>query len=64
MDNRHNDRMKKQTKWLKDYFTSGGTPPAIEQSARAKALSLMFKKENLQTKGLIRQLKRIVKQNR
>ncbi|HHV07144.1 MAG TPA: hypothetical protein GXX69_02890 [Firmicutes bacterium] len=43
---------------LKDFFTSGGTPPAHEQSARADAMAFLLGKKDLSTRAIARFFKR------
>jgi len=49
---------KQRVLFLKDFFTTGGTPPAREQSARAESLLQLYTKDKLPLSTLARQLKR------
>ena len=42
----------RQATFLKGFFTSGGTPPAHEQSARADVMAYLLGEEHLPTKKL------------
>ncbi|HHT71738.1 MAG TPA: hypothetical protein GX016_09265 [Firmicutes bacterium] len=53
----------KRVFFLQCFFTSGGTPPAREQSARADALAYLLNGGKLPAKALARQLKRRWDQN-
>lgn len=44
--------------FLKNFFTTGGTPPAYEQSARADIMTYLIGEEGLPPKAVARYLRR------
>jgi hypothetical protein len=53
----------KRTRFLKNFFSSGGTPPAYEQSARADIMAYLQDEEDLPTRTIEYHFRRRLKRD-